>query len=55
MACAHARLSLATRPNDWADTNEEIARRLDCVPRTVERKISRIRLLWKQELKELGP
>jgi RNA polymerase sigma factor (sigma-70 family) len=36
-------------------TNEEIARRLDCVPRTVERKISRIRLLWKQELKELGP
>jgi RNA polymerase sigma factor (sigma-70 family) len=34
-------------------TNEEIAARLDCVPRTVERKVSRIRLLWKQELKEL--
>jgi RNA polymerase sigma factor (sigma-70 family) len=34
-------------------TNEEIAARLDCVPRTVERKVSRIRLLWKHELKEL--
>src|SRR6516164_8928727 len=34
-------------------TNEEIAARLDCVPRTVERKVSRIRLLWKQELEEL--
>jgi len=34
-------------------TNEEIATRLDCVPRTVERKLSRIRLLWKNELKEL--
>jgi RNA polymerase sigma factor (sigma-70 family) len=31
-------------------TNEEIAARLDCVPRTVERKVSRIRLLWKHEL-----
>jgi RNA polymerase sigma factor (sigma-70 family) len=29
-------------------TNEEIAARLDCVPRTIERKVSRIRLLWKQ-------
>jgi RNA polymerase sigma factor (sigma-70 family) len=36
-------------------TNGEIAARLDCVPRTVERKISRIRLLWKHELKELEP
>ena len=36
-------------------TNEEIAARLDCVPRTVERKVSRIRLLWKHELKELQP
>ena len=36
-------------------TNEEIAVRLDCVPRTVERKISRIRLLWRHELKELEP
>jgi RNA polymerase sigma factor (sigma-70 family) len=34
-------------------TNEEIAVRLDCVPRTVERKVRRIRLLWKHELKEL--
>jgi len=36
-------------------TNEEIAARLDCVPRTIERKVSRIRLLWKHELKELEP
>ena len=36
-------------------TNEEIAARLDCVPRTVERKVSRIRLLWKHELKDLKP
>jgi RNA polymerase sigma factor (sigma-70 family) len=34
-------------------TNEEIAARLDCVPRTIERKVSRIRLLWKHELKDL--
>jgi RNA polymerase sigma factor (sigma-70 family) len=34
-------------------THEEIAERLDCVPRTIERKVSRIRLLWKHELKEL--
>jgi len=34
-------------------TNEEIAARLDCVPRTVERKVRRIRLLWKHELKDL--
>ena len=31
-------------------THEEIAARLDCVPRTVERKVSRIRLLWRHEL-----
>jgi RNA polymerase sigma factor (sigma-70 family) len=36
-------------------TNEEVATRLDCVPRTVERKVSRIRLLWKHELKRLEP
>ena len=36
-------------------TNEEIAARLDCVPRTIERKVRRIRLLWKQELKDLEP
>jgi RNA polymerase sigma factor (sigma-70 family) len=36
-------------------TNEEIAARLDCVPRTVERKVSRIRLLWKHELQGLNP
>jgi RNA polymerase sigma factor (sigma-70 family) len=34
-------------------THEEIAARLDCVPRTVERKVSRIRLLWKHELQSL--
>jgi RNA polymerase sigma factor (sigma-70 family) len=34
-------------------TAEEIAARLDCVPRTVERKLRRIRLLWKHELKDL--
>ncbi len=33
-------------------TNEEIAARLDCVPRTVERKLSRIRLLWQHELED---
>jgi RNA polymerase sigma factor (sigma-70 family) len=33
-------------------TNEEISARLDCVPRTVERKLSRIRLLWQHELEE---
>jgi DNA-directed RNA polymerase specialized sigma24 family protein len=36
-------------------TNEEIAARLDCVARTIERKVSRIRLLWKHELKDLEP
>ena len=36
-------------------TNEEIASRLDCVPRTIERKVSRIRLLWKHEFEELTP
>jgi DNA-directed RNA polymerase specialized sigma24 family protein len=32
-------------------TDEEIAARLDCVPRTVRRKVQRIRLLWQHELK----
>jgi DNA-directed RNA polymerase specialized sigma24 family protein len=36
-------------------TNEEIASRLDCVPRTIERKVSRIRLLWQHELKDRKP
>jgi RNA polymerase sigma factor (sigma-70 family) len=36
-------------------TNEEIAALLDCVPRTVERKVSRIRLLWQHELRDLEP
>ena len=36
-------------------THEEIAARLDCVPRTIERKVRRIRLLWKQELEDLEP
>jgi DNA-directed RNA polymerase specialized sigma24 family protein len=36
-------------------TNQEIAARLDCVPRTVERKLGRIRLLWKHELENLLP
>jgi RNA polymerase sigma factor (sigma-70 family) len=31
-------------------TNEEIAAELECVPRTVERKLSTIRGLWNQEL-----
>jgi RNA polymerase sigma factor (sigma-70 family) len=36
-------------------TNEEIAVRLDCVPRTVERKVRRIRVLWKEEFRDLEP
>ena len=36
-------------------TNEEIAARQDCVPRTIERKVSRIRLLWKHELEDRRP
>jgi RNA polymerase sigma factor (sigma-70 family) len=36
-------------------THEEIAERLDCVPRTIERKVSRIRLLWKHELEDRRP
>jgi RNA polymerase sigma factor (sigma-70 family) len=34
-------------------TDNEIAVRLDCVPRTIERKVRRIRLLWKQELQDI--
>ena len=34
--------------------NEEIAAQMDCVLRTIERKISRIRLLWKHELEDLA-
>jgi DNA-directed RNA polymerase specialized sigma24 family protein len=30
-------------------TNEEIAEKLDCVPRTVERKLARIRKVWDKE------
>jgi RNA polymerase sigma factor (sigma-70 family) len=36
-------------------TNEEIAARMDCVPRTIERRIRRIRLLWKHEFKGFEP
>ena len=36
-------------------THEEIAARLDCVPRTIERKVSRIRLLWKHEMEDRRP
>ncbi len=36
-------------------TTEEIAAKLGCVPRTVERRLSRIRMLWRDELKELEP
>ena len=32
-------------------TDEEIAARLDCVPRTVRRKVQRIRLLWQGAMK----
>jgi DNA-directed RNA polymerase specialized sigma24 family protein len=31
-------------------TNDEIAEKLGCVTRTVERKLDRIRILWEQEL-----
>jgi hypothetical protein len=30
-------------------TNEEIAKKLDCVPRTVERKLAVIRGRWEKE------
>jgi DNA-directed RNA polymerase specialized sigma24 family protein len=30
-------------------TNEEIAQKLDCAPRTVERKLNLIRQLWEKE------
>ncbi len=30
-------------------TNEEIATKINCVPRTIERKLNRIRILWKDE------
>ncbi len=33
-------------------TNEEIALKLDCVPRTIERKVGRIRALWKEKMAE---
>src|SRR5262249_25710721 len=33
-------------------TNEEIAVRLGCVERTIERKLQRIRLVWAKELPE---
>ncbi len=36
-------------------TTEEIAALLSCVPRTVERKLRRIRMLWKDELENLEP
>ncbi len=36
-------------------THEEIAARLDCVPRTIERKVRRIRLIWKHELEDRLP
>jgi RNA polymerase sigma factor (sigma-70 family) len=36
-------------------TNEEIANSLDCVPRTIERKVSRIRLCWQNEWKDFEP
>jgi DNA-directed RNA polymerase specialized sigma24 family protein len=31
-------------------THNENAAKLDCVPRTIERKVRRIRMLWKDEL-----
>jgi RNA polymerase sigma factor (sigma-70 family) len=38
-----------------AYTNEEIAARLDCVPRTIARKVNRIRHLWQRELEDRNP
>ena len=35
-------------------THEEIAAKRDFVPRTIERKVRRIRMLWKDELKGLA-
>jgi DNA-binding CsgD family transcriptional regulator len=32
------------------DSTDEIAAKLACAPRTVERKLRRIRLLWEKEL-----
>jgi len=36
-------------------THEEIAARLGCVRRTIERKVHRIRLIWRYELEESPP
>src|SRR5262245_29415345 len=36
-------------------TDEENAARMDCVPVPVQRKVRRIRLLWKHELQDLDP
>jgi DNA-directed RNA polymerase specialized sigma24 family protein len=36
-------------------TNEEIAARLDCVPRTILRKVNRIRHIWEHERENRNP
>ena len=56
---ALAQISATTRVVLWLHdvegyTHEEIAAKLDCVPRTIERKVRRIRMLWKDELKGLA-
>jgi hypothetical protein len=37
------------------DTNAEIARKLECTLRTVERKLERIRIYWGKSDEESGP
>jgi DNA-directed RNA polymerase specialized sigma24 family protein len=49
LACLEADLEAVARAKMEGYTNEEIARRLDCSPRTVERKLELIRDRWQAE------